>query len=102
MGRRRSSQDPVLERLKYEVAQELGIVSGRGEAEYRSNLDRMKYEVAEELGLDAKLRQVGWPNMTSRECGLIGGKLGGKIGGQMVKRMIDYAKAAMSRDVTLR
>lgn len=50
-------------------------------------LDRFKWEVAEELGLAAKIRQVGWENMTTREVG--------KVGGQMVKRMIAAAEQSL-------
>jgi len=84
--------------LKYEVAQELGLLGGGGEDELRANLDRRKWEVAEELGLGDKIRTVGWGNMTSRECGLIGGHLGGHIGGQMVKRMIELAETLMAQN----
>lgn len=84
--------------LKYEVAQELGLIQGGGEAELRAVLDSLKYEVAEELGLAEKLRTVGWPNMTSRECGRIGGRLGGRLGGQMVKRMIQFTETQMARN----
>jgi len=94
-----------LDRLKYEVAQELGYirpvtgVNGSGD-ELENNLsgalDRMKYEVAGELGLLDKINTVGWGNMTSRECGRIGGRLGGRLGGQMVKRMVEFAKEHMA------
>ena len=131
MGRRRNrlvnpDARRAVDRLKYEVAQELGYIQpqgnaaggrGRGkwsqeigqigaandgsneqEEQLRGNLDRMKYEVANELGLLDKIKTVGWGNMTSRECGRIGGRLGGKLGGQMVKRMIEYAEAHMADD----
>lgn len=104
LGRRRSRR-PVnpdaaraLDQLKYEVAQELGMIRGGGEDELRANLDNMKYEIAEELGLADKIRTVGWPNMTSRECGIIGGHLGGRLGGQMVKRMIEFAETHMAQN----
>jgi hypothetical protein len=111
LGRRRNRPaNPdarrALDRLKYEVAQELGYVhgdSGGGGPEVQGeqlerNLDRMKYEVAGELGLLDKIKTIGWGEMTSRECGRIGGQLGGRLGGQMVKRMIEYAEANMARD----
>ncbi|WP_246451786.1 alpha/beta-type small acid-soluble spore protein [Alkalicella caledoniensis] len=44
-------------------------------------MERFKYETAEELGLADKVRQVGWENMTTRECGM--------VGGMMVKKMIE-------------
>jgi hypothetical protein len=50
-------------------------------------LDRFKYEVAEDLGLADKIARVGWGDMTSRECG--------KVGGNMVRRMIRYAEEQM-------
>jgi hypothetical protein len=53
-----------------------------------SLLDQFKYEIADELGLREKIDSQGWPNMTSRECG----KIGGKIGGNMVKVMIRNAE----------
>ncbi|MEW6574535.1 MAG: alpha/beta-type small acid-soluble spore protein [Bacillota bacterium] len=52
-------------------------------------LDRFKYEVAEDLGLSDKVNRVGWGDMTSRECGL--------VGGNMVKRMIRYAEEQMPK-----
>ncbi len=102
---RRHSKRPIypeatreLDRLKYEVAQELGLIQGGGEQELRANLDVLKYEIAEELGLAEKIRTVGWANMTSRECGQIGGRLGGRLGGQMVKRMIEFAETHMAEN----
>ena len=88
----------ALDMLKYEVAQELGLIKGGGEQELKAVLDSMKYEVAEELGLSEKLRAVGWPNMTSRECGQIGGRLGGRLGGQMVKRMVEFTETHLARN----
>jgi hypothetical protein len=38
-------------------------------------LDRLKYEVATELGLDDDIQQRGWENMTTREVGTIGGNM---------------------------
>ncbi len=65
------------------------------EPAYDQALDRWKYEVADELGLADRIKQVGWGNMTTRECGKIGGRMGGHIGGQMVKRMIQFAESHM-------
>jgi small acid-soluble spore protein D (minor alpha/beta-type SASP) len=102
LGRRRKrplNSDAIraLDKLKFEVAQELGYIRGGSEDELRANLDHMKYEVADELGLADRIRTVGWPNMTSRECGQIGGRLGGRLGGQMVKRMIEHAEIQMAQ-----
>lgn len=36
---------------------------------------RMKYEIAEELGVMDKVRAEGWKSLTSRESGKIGGIL---------------------------
>lgn len=36
---------------------------------------RMKYEIAEELGFMDKVRSEGWKSLTSRESGKIGGIL---------------------------
>ena len=54
----------------------------------QSVLDEFKYEVASELGLTDKIQSQGWANMTSRECGHVGGR----IGGSMVKTMIRRAE----------
>lgn len=35
--------------------------------------DIMKYEIAEELGLLDKVKEQGWKSLTSRESGKIGG-----------------------------
>ena len=89
----------ALDRLRFEVAQELGYTHEGGDDDgLEGNLDRMKYEVAGEFGLLDKIKTVGWGNMTSRECGRIGGQLGGRLGGQMVKRMIEYAETQMAQD----
>lgn len=43
--------------------------------EQRADL-RMKYEIAEELGLLDKITVDGWKGLTSRESGRIGGIMG--------------------------
>jgi len=35
--------------------------------------DRLKYEIAEELGLMEKIKEVGWGGLTAKETGRIGG-----------------------------
>ena len=60
----------------------------------QSVLDQFKYEVADELGLSAKIESQGWGNMTSRECGHVGGR----IGGSMVKTMIRRAKESLKEN----
>ena len=36
--------------------------------------ERLKYEVAEEIGLADKVRQYGWRSLTAKESGRIGGQ----------------------------
>lgn len=55
-------------------------------------LDRLKWEIAAQDGLTEKIVQQGWPTMSSRDCGHIGGR----IGGRMVKVMIKYAEQALT------
>ncbi|MBX6378719.1 MAG: alpha/beta-type small acid-soluble spore protein [Clostridia bacterium] len=40
-----------------------------------AELDRLKYEVAEDLGLRDDVEQRGWGDMTTREVGHIGGQM---------------------------
>lgn len=40
--------------------------------------ERMKYEIAQELGLLDRVREVGWAGLTAQETGRIGGLLGQK------------------------
>lgn len=35
--------------------------------------DLMKYEIAEELGLMSKVKETGWGGLTAKETGRIGG-----------------------------
>ena len=44
---------------------------------------RMKYEIAEELGLLDKITETGWKGLTSRESGRIGGIMGKRKRAQM-------------------
>ncbi|HQD39997.1 MAG: alpha/beta-type small acid-soluble spore protein [Firmicutes bacterium] len=50
-------------------------------------LDKFKYETAEELGLLQKVMEKGWANMTTYECG--------KIGGNMVRKLIREAEKSL-------
>ncbi|KJR47355.1 hypothetical protein UF75_2268 [Desulfosporosinus sp. I2] len=61
----------------------------------QSVLEQFKWEVADELGLSSKIKSQGWENMTSRECGHVGGR----IGGSMVKTMIRRAKESLNTPV---
>lgn len=38
--------------------------------------EKLKYEIAEELGLLDKVEKEGWKSLTSRESGKIGGIIG--------------------------
>ena len=38
--------------------------------------ERMKYEIAQELGLLERVREVGWAGLTAKETGRIGGMIG--------------------------
>ena len=40
--------------------------------------ERMKYEIARELGLLSRVREVGWAGLTAKETGQIGGLLSQK------------------------
>ena len=37
--------------------------------------DRLKYEIAEEIGLGDKVAKFGWKSLTSKESGKIGGMM---------------------------
>lgn len=45
-----------------------------------SRAERMKYEAAEELGLLEKLIEVGWSGLSARETGQIGARMQGRKG----------------------
>ncbi|AVX20950.1 MAG: small, acid-soluble spore protein, alpha/beta type [Bacillota bacterium] len=51
-------------------------------------LEQFKMEVANEIGLAGKIQTVGYENMTSRECG--------SIGGWMTKKMVQLAEQALA------
>jgi hypothetical protein len=57
-----------------------------------SVLNQFKDEVAHELGLDSSVQTKGWSEMTSKDCG----RVGGKIGGRMVKVMIREIEKSLS------
>ena len=41
-----------------------------------SGEERMKYELARELGLLERVREVGWAGLSAKETGRIGGLIG--------------------------
>lgn len=51
-------------------------------------LDQFKYEVASELGINSDYRTGYWGNISSRECGA--------VGGHMVRRMIAAAEQSLA------
>ncbi|MGI5852888.1 MAG: small, acid-soluble spore protein, alpha/beta type [Bacillota bacterium] len=53
-------------------------------------LDQFKYEIASELGIDQNQIYGGyWGNLTSRDCGA--------VGGHMVRRMIEAAEQSLAQ-----
>ena len=51
-------------------------------------LDQFKMEIASELGIADKVRQSGWQNMSSADCG--------RVGGTMVRRMIESYESKLA------
>ncbi|HAV20646.1 MAG: alpha/beta-type small acid-soluble spore protein [Bacillota bacterium] len=61
-------------------------------AKAKRPLDSLKYEVARELNLPKEVFEKGdWGNLSSRECGA--------VGGQMVKKMIEAARKTLAAEV---
>jgi small acid-soluble spore protein D (minor alpha/beta-type SASP) len=83
----------ALDRLKYEVAQEIGWNPANLQ-DLQQKIDRSKYEIASEIGVPLKQGYNG--DLTSRQAGAVGGRLGGRLGGQMVKRMLTQAEQILS------
>lgn len=52
-------------------------------------LNQFKYEVANELGINPEYKTGYWGNISSRECGA--------VGGHMVRRMIALAEQELLR-----
>lgn len=46
---------------------------GKKEDKPLSEHEKLKYEIAEELGLMDKVRALGWKGLTAKETGKIGG-----------------------------
>ncbi len=44
-----------------------------------SPMERLKYEAAEELGLLPKLKEAGWAGLSAAESGRIGGVVGARM-----------------------
>ncbi|HHV44197.1 MAG TPA: alpha/beta-type small acid-soluble spore protein [Firmicutes bacterium] len=54
-------------------------------------LDQFKYEVASELGINPEYQSGYWGNISSRECG--------SVGGHMVRRMIAAAEQSLAQQL---
>ncbi len=50
-------------------------------------MDKFKYEVASELGINQEYQSGYWGNISSRECGA--------VGGHMVRKMIAAAEQSL-------
>jgi hypothetical protein len=83
----------ALNRLKFEVSQEIGW-NASSPQDLQQKIDQSKYEIAQEIGVPLKQGYNG--DLTSRETGAVGGRIGGRLGGQMVKRMIAQAEQLLS------
>ncbi len=59
----------------------LGILTEKGGSGMQrlSQEERMKYEVARELGLLPKLKSVGWAGLSTAESGRVGGLVGARL-----------------------
>lgn len=67
----------ALDRFKGKVMAENGYATGLQEPE------KVKFEVAEELGIDMDTKYNG--EMTTRDAGKVGGAIGGKMVQEMIK-----------------
>lgn len=64
----------------------LGGGNGSGKLLPHHVLDAFKYEIANELGLTQQIATEGWANMTSRNCGRVGGRIGGRMVRVLLRR----------------
>lgn len=51
--------------------------------------ERLKYEVARELGLMPKVLEVGWPGLTTAESGRIGGVVARRLREETIRKTND-------------
>lgn len=56
-------------------------------------MDQFKYEIANELGLSNGIQNGYWGNLSSRDCGA--------VGGEMVRRMIALAEQQLTQAGTI-
>lgn len=54
-------------------------------------LEGLKYEIANEIGVSESVQKYGWGGTSSRDCG----RVGGKMGGNMVKVLVRQAEQAL-------
>lgn len=94
-----SGAESALNRLKYEVAQEIGWNPANLQ-DLQQKITSSKYEIASEIGVPLKQGYNG--DLTSRQAGAIGGRLGGRIGGQMVRKMIALAEQTLAEQSRVR
>lgn len=57
--------------------------------EAKQAMDQFKYEMASELGINPEYQSGYWGNISSRECGA--------VGGHMVRRMIAEAEQSLMK-----
>lgn len=90
-----------MDQFKLEIANEIGLPTFGApritQENYHQILERMKYEIAGELGLLPRIQAGYWGDVPARLCGAVGGRMGGKIGGNMVRQMIRFAEQNLFR-----
>jgi len=80
--------------MQYQPERQQGFDPGYLVPQADQAMENFKNEIANELGLAQRIQSVGYPNMTPKETG--------HIGGQMVKRMIELVENSMSGGSQLR
>jgi hypothetical protein len=86
--------------LKLDVANSIGLGQQVGLSpvtpdNYETVIERHKDQETTELGISQQVQQVGWENISSRDCGKVGGRIGGHLGGQMVRELIQRAETLL-------
>lgn len=76
-GRSNSNKNPnyrkLLDQMKYEIAEELGLQVGGA---HPTNLNQLDSEFAMELGTQSSLKQGDyWGHIATRETGAVGGEI---------------------------
>ena len=60
-----------------------GMATMKERFELLAEKDRLKYEIAEELGLLGKVRETGWKSLSAKEAGKIGGIMTARLKKEM-------------------